>query len=243
MRKLPFRWLPRNLTSGIVASRNFWLNVFPKKGGISKKYGPRAIMFGTVIDYNRHCQVVTGQYVEIHEKTDNMLKLRTEPALYLYPLGNAKGGAYYMKISNGERVHRNRYTMIPMPEDVVDKVHRLANRRGHDFTTVPERAPGKRQVKKNHLRTIDHLYTQTSGHFQAATHRHEPNSGTDYTVQEPKGSKITLEYVHAMRAVVENHKARSDCHPNEVLKATVLAQQYHITKGLKIYGDRGREAV
>ena len=33
-----------------------------------------------------------------------------------------------MKINNGERVHRNRYTVIPMPEDVVDKVHRLAKR-------------------------------------------------------------------------------------------------------------------
>ena len=33
-----------------------------------------------------------------------------------------------MKINNGERVHRNRYTTIPMPEDVVDKVHRLAKR-------------------------------------------------------------------------------------------------------------------
>ena len=33
-----------------------------------------------------------------------------------------------MKINNGERVHRNRYTVIPMPEEVVDKVHRLAKR-------------------------------------------------------------------------------------------------------------------
>ena len=52
-----------------------------------------------------------------------------------------------------------------------------------------------------------------------------------------------MEYVHAMKAVVENHKARSDCHQCEVLKATVLAQQYHITKGLKVFGDQGREAV
>ena len=79
------------------------------------------------------------------------------------------------------------------------------NRRGHDTTIVPERAPGKRQIKKNHLKTTDHLYTQTSGHFQTTTHRHVPNSGADYTVREPKGSRITLKYVHVMRAVVENH--------------------------------------
>ena len=44
--QLPFRWLPRALTTGIVVSRNFWLNVFPRKGGISKRYGPRAILLG-----------------------------------------------------------------------------------------------------------------------------------------------------------------------------------------------------
>ena len=70
-----------------------------------------------------------------------------------------------------------------------------------------------------------------------------PSSGADYTVREPKGSRITLEYVHAMRVVIENQQARNDCHPKEVYKVTVLAQQYHITKGLKIYGDRSREAV
>ena len=64
--------------------------------------------------------------MEIHKTTDTTLKLRTELALFLYPSGNVQGGGYFMKISNGERVHRNRYIMIPMPEDIVHKVHRLA---------------------------------------------------------------------------------------------------------------------
>ena len=125
---LPFKWLPRMLTTGIVVSRIFGLNVFPRKGGISKTYGPRAILLGTVIDYARHCQLETEQYVEVHEKTDNTMKWRSEPALYLYPSGNAQGGGYYMKISNREHVHRNRFTVIPMPENVVEQVHQLAKR-------------------------------------------------------------------------------------------------------------------
>ena len=52
-----------------------------------------------------------------------------------------------------------------------------------------------------------------------------------------------MKYVYAMRAVVETHKARSDCHPHEVSKTIVLAQQYHINKDLKVFDDRGREAV
>ena len=46
-----------------------------------------------------------------------------------------------------------------------------------------------------------------------------------------------------MRAVVEIHKAQSDCHPQMVFLQVVLAQQYHINKGLKKFGERGREAV
>ena len=45
-----------------------------------------------------------------------------------------------------------------------------------------------------------------------------------------------------MRAVVESHQQRWDCHSNSVNKATILSQQYHIHKGLKIFVDRGRVA-
>ena len=46
-----------------------------------------------------------------------------------------------------------------------------------------------------------------------------------------------------MRVVVETHKARSDCYPHAVLQATILAQQYHINKGLNFFDERGSEAV
>ena len=52
---------------------------------------------------------------------------RIEPALYLHPSGNAHDGAYFMKISNGERAHRNKATVVPMPEDVVEKYTNLLN--------------------------------------------------------------------------------------------------------------------
>ena len=81
---------------------------------------------GKNIDYYKHCQLETGQYVEIHKKTDNTMKRRTEPALYLHPSGNDQGGGFFMKIDNRERVHRNRCTVIPMPEKTVDDIHRLA---------------------------------------------------------------------------------------------------------------------
>ena len=40
--------------------------------------------------------------------------------------GNDHGGGYFTKIDNGERVHRNRITVTPMPEKKVGDVHPLA---------------------------------------------------------------------------------------------------------------------
>ena len=53
------------------------------------------------------------------------MKRRTKPALYLHPYGNNQGGDYFMKIDNGERVHKNRITVIPMPEKIDGDGHRF----------------------------------------------------------------------------------------------------------------------
>ena len=82
------------LTRGIIEGRNFWLNSYPRQGGVSRVYSPRTIVMGKNIDYYKHCQLETGQYVEIHEKTDNTMKRRTEPAIYLHPSGNEQGGGF-----------------------------------------------------------------------------------------------------------------------------------------------------
>ena len=96
---IPF-FLPRGLSHGIFESWNFWLNSFPRKWGISKGYSPRTIVLGKNIDYNKHCQLETGQYVEVHKKSDDTMKIRTEPDIYLQPSGNDQGGGYFMKIDN-----------------------------------------------------------------------------------------------------------------------------------------------
>ena len=82
-------------------------------------------MRGKDIHYYKHFQLEYGQYVEIHEKTDNTMKRRTESALYLHPSGNNQGGGFSMKIDKGERVHRNICTVIPMPEKKVNYIHQL----------------------------------------------------------------------------------------------------------------------
>jgi hypothetical protein len=52
----------------------------------------------------------------------------------------------------------------------------------------------------------------------------------------------TIEHVHAMHSLVNYGKVRTPGIKN-VVHGLVMAQQYHVNKGLKVFGERGREAV
>ena len=47
-------------------------------------------------------------------------------ALALRPTGNAQGGFYFLSLSTGRVLNRLRATALPMPDNVVDQVHRMA---------------------------------------------------------------------------------------------------------------------
>ena len=51
---------------------------------------------------------------------------QTVGALALRPTGNAQGGFYFLSLSTGRVLNRLRATALPMPDNVVDQVHRMA---------------------------------------------------------------------------------------------------------------------
>jgi len=104
----------------------FWLNSFPHKDGVHDTLSPRAIMTGQKIQYDKHCKVEFGTYVQVHEKHNNSMESRTSGAIALRPSGNEQGEHYFLSLHTGKRVLRNHWTVLPMPNDVVDPVHRLA---------------------------------------------------------------------------------------------------------------------
>jgi hypothetical protein len=80
------------------------------------------------MDFKPHCQLEYGEYVQTHEQHDNSLASRTVGAPALHPTGNAQGGWYFISLSTGRHLNRNKWTRLPMPADVVDRVHVLARR-------------------------------------------------------------------------------------------------------------------
>ena len=65
-------------------------------------------------------KVEFGTYVQVHEKHNNSMESRTSGAIALRPSGNEQGGHYFLSLHTGKRVLRNHWTVLPMPNDVVD---------------------------------------------------------------------------------------------------------------------------
>ena len=125
---LPFNKMPARMVAEMVKASVFWLNAFPHDLGISRTESPRAIVTGQRIDFNLHCKYEFGEYVQTHEQHDNTMATRTVGALALRPTGNAQGGHYFFSLSTGRVINRSHATRLPMPAEVIDRVHVLARR-------------------------------------------------------------------------------------------------------------------
>ena len=133
---LPFKKMPDRLVIEMVYASNFWLNSFPPINGISDFLSPRTIVTGGTINFTDHCQIEFGAYAQVHEAHDNTMTTRTVGAIALRPTGNAQGGYFFYSLDTGRVLNRNRWTELPMPADVVTRIHTLARRnpRGMKFS-------------------------------------------------------------------------------------------------------------
>ena len=123
---LPFSKMPRRLIIEMVYAANYWLNMFPRKGGISKTLSPRALLTGQSWSYTTHCKLEFGDYVQTHEEHDNSMVARTIGAIALRPTGNTQGGYFFFSLTTGRVLNRARWTSLPMPNEVINRVHRMA---------------------------------------------------------------------------------------------------------------------
>ncbi|KAL7559815.1 hypothetical protein ACA910_003979 [Epithemia clementina (nom. ined.)] len=91
---------------------------------------PRQIITGLDINYSRHCKAEFGDYIQTHEEHDNTMATRTIGALALRPTGNAQGAYYCLSLTTGRVIRQARWTALPMPNEVIDRVHRMAQQDG-----------------------------------------------------------------------------------------------------------------
>jgi hypothetical protein len=58
----------------------------------------------------------------------NTMATCTTGAIALRPTGNEQGGYYFLSLTTGRQLNRNRWTALPMPADVINRVHTLVRR-------------------------------------------------------------------------------------------------------------------
>jgi hypothetical protein len=93
---------------------------------VSKTLSPQAIVAGMEVDYAKYCKLEFGQYVQTHKESDNSMNERTTGALALRPTGNQQGGYNIFSLTSSRRLNRSAWTPLPMPNDIIDRVHILA---------------------------------------------------------------------------------------------------------------------
>ena len=125
---LPFKRIPTIMLTDLVYNIIFWKNAFLHKENIDNRLSPRAIVSGMPIDFKTACQLEYGSYVQTHEDHNNSLQERTSGAIALRPMGNAQGGWFFMSLQTGRRLCRFQWTPLPMPQDVITRVEKMARR-------------------------------------------------------------------------------------------------------------------
>ena len=85
-------------------------------------------MTGKEIEFQKHVRIVPGQYVQTYEQHPNDIRERTLAAIALRPTGSDQGGHFFISIPSGRIINRNSWTELPIPDEVIDAVHRLSRR-------------------------------------------------------------------------------------------------------------------
>jgi hypothetical protein len=117
----------------LVYSTTIWLNAFPPKDGVSSHLSPRNIITGITFDYDKHCRAQFGSYVQTHEEPatpSTMQEARTLGAICLGPTGNIQGSYKFLNLRTGQRITRQKWTDLPMPQEVIDRVNELGKANG-----------------------------------------------------------------------------------------------------------------
>jgi hypothetical protein len=126
---MPFSRLSRLMVIHMVFQCTRLLNYFPTKGGISDTISPRTLLLSEILDYKKQFRLSIGDYCQVHENYTprNSQLPRTQGAICLGPSGNIQGGYYFMSLRSGLKITRYSWTLIPMPDTVIDQVNTLGS--------------------------------------------------------------------------------------------------------------------
>ena len=99
---------------------------------MSTTVSPRKIVTGMKLNYNKHCKLQFGYYVQTHEDNEptNSMDSCTVGAIALSPANNLQGGYHFLNLHTGHKITQHQWTPLPMPKEVIAHVEQLAKAEG-----------------------------------------------------------------------------------------------------------------
>ena len=82
-------------------------------------------MTGKELEYAKHVQLESAEYVQTYEEHTNDMYDWTTGRSCLGPNGNVQGGHWFMTLSRGAHLTHHQWTRLPMPQEVIQWVTQL----------------------------------------------------------------------------------------------------------------------
>ena len=117
------------MIDAIVKDKIHWLNTFPPTYYIHPHTGPAGLMLGTGPINVKHLQLDFGKYCQVYKNTKNDMTFRSVGAIAIRPK-NEMGSYYFMSLRIGRRIHSNQWTVLHVTDEVLQRVHDLADQDG-----------------------------------------------------------------------------------------------------------------
>jgi hypothetical protein len=103
--------LPPTLVKDLVAYAVSRINI-RRTTVINLNVCPRVLSTGMRINYKKELELVLGDYVKVHDGTENTSKSRSIPCIVLYPCCNATGSWEFMSLKT-----KNKSSPLPVEPD------------------------------------------------------------------------------------------------------------------------------
>jgi hypothetical protein len=128
--RLPYQALPKLALKILVLESAKKFNFFPPKGGISSTISPRVILHKVNLDYNKHCAIPLGSYVQALDDPPPAKKITLAPraidGIYLRYQDSSQGGHQILDLRTQQVITRQKVQIIPVTSSVVQLVHDIA---------------------------------------------------------------------------------------------------------------------
>jgi len=136
---LPFRTLPKILIKYLLLHIVRLRNMFPNPNGLDPVHSPSMLVTGRSKPDMHDFKLEFGTYVICHDhhSITNGMNARGTGAIALTQ-ANTSGAWFFLSLRTGDRIMRQKWTELPMCDDVIDRIHQLATHNDTSDVSSPD---------------------------------------------------------------------------------------------------------